>query len=134
MANSYIKYPIIGGFTLISSADADIIKGYDWFVDRDGYATAFTYNGKVSSIRMHNLIKQRTEDHPCIDHTNRVRLDNRQDNLKAVTWQEQYKNKGEQIKGVDTPYTDSELRIPKIHKTPPVSVGYKRLILKQEVV
>jgi hypothetical protein len=105
----YILYKISGGYTLISKEDLDIVAKYNWFIDRDGYATAFTINGKVTSVRLHKLISTPSAGRPIVDHKNRVRLDNRRSNLRAVNRTQSYKNRGKQERNAETPYLQEEL-------------------------
>lgn len=73
--------PIKGGFTLITASDYPLYAQYEWFADRDGYATTFANN---TSIRLHHLILPKLPN-MVTDHINCVRLDNRRSNLNYST-------------------------------------------------
>lgn len=107
----YIKARIKGGYTLISPQDRHLIDNYEWFADSDGYATAFIKSDSgTKSVRLHILIAGRQEG-LCIDHENRVRLDNRRENLRHITWKEQCKNRGESQPELQEQLLQREVRI-----------------------
>ena len=67
--------------------DYDIIKDYYWYVEKSGYVKTNINNGK-KSLGMHQLL--------CgigCDHKNRKRYDNRKENLRMCTQQDNTKNR-----------------------------------------
>lgn len=73
---------------LVSSPDFARVIGYNWTVHKSGYA--FTnINGKI--VAMHRFIMP---GHPEIDHANRNRLDNRRENLRPCTHEQNQRNLG----------------------------------------
>ena len=68
----------------------DKLKQYTWHVNAQGYA-ATNINGKIKL--MHHLIIPNVPNGYERDHINRNRLDNRMDNLRVVTKQENLKNR-----------------------------------------
>jgi len=68
--------------------DYAIIKKHCWHIKKDGYAIC---TGKRSdkNIYMHRLIMgSKNDDNKYIDHINRIRNDNRKENLRIVTTQQ----------------------------------------------
>lgn len=106
----FIKTKISGGHTLVSPEDYHLIEKFAWFADSDGYATAFTINdeGKVKVVRLHQLVAGKRQG-MVTDHINRVRLDNRRENLRLLTKAENRKNNAEQTYTKDTPFQQWEL-------------------------
>lgn len=87
-----------GKYTLISPQDSKIIKQHNWWLHKYGYATT-RIEGK--SIPLHKLLI-RTEKY--IDHKNLDRLDNRRENLRVCTFEQNLGNSkprhGKKYKGV----------------------------------
>ena len=69
--------------------DYDKIKDYTWHY-KEGYVESVSFGEK---IKMHNLIIQ-TEDDYVVDHINRVKYDNRKENLRVVKQSDNVKNVG----------------------------------------
>lgn len=82
---------------LIDDADTPLAADYVWYVDPStGYACAnFKSDGRLRKIYMHRLILglQKGEKLVC-DHKNMDKLDNRRENLRAVTRGMNTRNKG----------------------------------------
>ena len=81
--------------TLVSKEDYQELNKYPWYLDKDNYA--FTrINGEI--VRMHcyikfNIIEENIpEDKDIIDHINRNVLDNRRENLRFVSFEENSRN------------------------------------------
>jgi hypothetical protein len=103
----FIKIKITGGYTLISPEDAELVKGYNWCVDSDGYAVSFN-----PPLKMHHLIIGNPPAGMVNDHKNRVRLDNRRENLRHATHKVNRHNRGLQIPDEQTPFLQDELVVP----------------------
>lgn len=79
-------------YTMVDDEDFDSLNKLVWHSNRDGYAVRRNkINGRNKTIFMHRLIKN-TPEKLYVDHINRVRLDNRKENLRNVTWQENRNN------------------------------------------
>lgn len=61
--------------------DYDKLKDYRWYIE-DGYATCKVKNKR---IKMHNLVMGLDENNGTVDHENRIRHDNRKENLRFCT-------------------------------------------------
>jgi hypothetical protein len=71
---------------LIDLEDIDSVKNYKWYLGNNGYAT----NNKIG--RLHRFIMNPPED-MVVDHIDGNKLDNRRDNLRICTHQENDWNK-----------------------------------------
>ena len=74
-----------------SNEDLPNISKYRWYIDTLGYATT-TVKGK--NVRMHRFLISEIPDKMVVDHINRNKLDNRRENLRVVTQQENTWNVG----------------------------------------
>lgn len=103
-----VGYDSKGEKFYFSKEDFWLIKGYTWNVNT---VSGYVLNGKTG-IRMHRLIMDATSDIE-IDHINLNRADNRRENLRIATHQENNfnkthnKNSTTKIKGV---YWDKRLQ------------------------
>ena len=83
-----------GETILIDDDKLDIVSPYKWHVYK-GYAEASTkINGRVTTIRMHRLVMGLGHKVGIVDHINRNTLDNRVQNLRVVSAQENRMNTG----------------------------------------
>lgn len=74
--------------------DFDLVKDYTWRSDKFGYIyTGIPLNGKIKTILMHRLIMNQTNPKIEIDHINGKENDNRKENLRSVTHQQNSMNK-----------------------------------------
>lgn len=87
--------------TLIDSEDADLIDGHSWWVSgvppHRYVQCKIGRDGKYSNRYLHRLIGERVAgnlDGLVIDHINGDTLDNRRENLRAVTQRENLRNRG----------------------------------------
>lgn len=101
-SNSYgIGYDLRGREFLFSLEDYEKIKNYTWCVHP---SNGYVINNR-EGIRMHRLIMNAEKEYE-IDHINRNRSDNRRENLRIATHQENNfnkthnKNSKSKIKGV----------------------------------
>lgn len=78
-----------GNTFTFSSIDYELICDYCWMIDTTGYART-RINGET--IFLHNLIFGNTGER--IDHINRIRSDNRRENLRLASVQQNNINKG----------------------------------------
>lgn len=72
--------------TLIDKEDIELVKHDRWCVSSDGYA--ISASGKYHKKRLHRVIMGEINTSNVIDHINRNRMDNRKNNLRVVTNQE----------------------------------------------
>lgn len=75
---------------LFSPEDYNRVKEYYWYVDNNGYA--FTKTVYLTAF-LHGFIMDSFEKR-TVDHINRIRNDNRRENLRIVTIQQNNVNKG----------------------------------------
>lgn len=93
--DKHALFPIRGGHVIVDKEDLELIKDYNWFIDRDGYATAFTViDEHWKSVRVHLLVRGKAPQGYIVDHINRVKLDCRKSNLRHATHKENYSNRG----------------------------------------
>ena len=87
--NNIIKY------CLVSDEDYEILNKYKWCLNGDDYVTAIIDNKRVRIHRyiMINILKNNIDSHTFVDHINNNRLDNRKENLRIVTPNENSRNK-----------------------------------------
>lgn len=85
-----------GYFALIDDADYEIVSKYIWSVKIGSHtnyaATTIRENGKTKTLRMHQLIMNGSSVNNPIDHKNRNGLDNRRENLRKATPQQNKRN------------------------------------------
>lgn len=75
-------------FVRVSPSDADTVRKYRWYL-KDGYAVT-SIAGK--RVKLHRLIFKPSPGRE-VDHISKDRLDNRRENLRIVTRQENAKNR-----------------------------------------
>lgn len=81
-------------FFLIDNQDQSRITGYRWRLSSNGYIVASTKQEKVwRLVYLHRLILGLAHGRHC-DHINRNKLDNRRQNLRSVTPQQNVRNRG----------------------------------------
>lgn len=73
----------IKGIAIIDIEDIDKIKEYKWNLGSHGYGIC-----TILQKCIHNLIMGETDSGNTVDHINRNRLDNRKENLRIITHQE----------------------------------------------
>lgn len=78
-----------GEVCLVSEEDYEKVKKYRWFIDSNGYP-ASRIEGKIT--RMHRFIMEPKKG-LVTDHINRLKFDNRRENLRYCTPQENGRNK-----------------------------------------
>jgi hypothetical protein len=85
-----------GEVAIVDEADYALVSQHTWRLGEKGYAVAkICVDGKRLNVRMHRLIMGlRNGDPRHIDHRNRVRLDNRRNNLRICTIAENNRNVG----------------------------------------
>lgn len=87
--NNIMIFECTGGKFIINSKDYDKIKDYTWHIS-DGYViTNIKFNGKYKTVSMQSLILKTDK---IIDHKNRIRFDNRLNNLRECTNKENCRN------------------------------------------
>lgn len=81
---SAVSLNLGGASVLIDEADVSLVPNVDWFIDRDGYATAKIESGpRLRLVRLHSIILGRGVS--LIDHRNGNKLDNRRCNFRTAT-------------------------------------------------
>jgi hypothetical protein len=78
-----------GGYALVSSKDYDYLSQFTWWLSRDNYVI-----GKIEGkhARMHRIVTGAPVG-KVVDHINRIRHDNRGQNLRIVTHEENGQNR-----------------------------------------
>lgn len=77
-------------YFLIDKEDYDLIKKYKWGMD-DGYISSHDFENNHRKIRLHRIILNAPAG-SIVDHINRNKLDNRKENLRFVTKEENSRN------------------------------------------
>lgn len=78
---------------LVDAEDFESLNKYTWYEDINGYAARGTYlSGGQVKYAMHRALMNPPKDMQ-IDHINRMKLDNRRDNLRICTNSENQRNK-----------------------------------------
>lgn len=96
ISNDAVAIPLTKGkITIVSREDYETVSKYNWSAGKRGYAVTYI-NGKLTT--MHNLIIE-CPNGMLIDHVDRDKLNNRRDNLRLVTPQQNTFN--------STPYSES---------------------------
>lgn len=86
------------GFAIVDEADYPLLSQYKWHGDKDGYPSRtinITVNGKRvgRQVRMHQDVIG-VKSGKVIDHINRITYDNRRNNLRHLSIQENSFNRG----------------------------------------
>ena len=84
----------------VDDEDYEKLILYKWNLSH-GYAM---FNNGSGTIYMHRLVNNTPKGYVC-DHINRIKLDNRKENLRAVTHRENSLNSGRRFKSNKTGYT-----------------------------
>jgi len=91
-----------GQTTLIDDCDYERLSQYKWMLNTSGYVyREYRENGKRKRIRMHKDILGE-QDGKVIDHINLDKLDNRRDNLRFCTAEQN--NQNVKPRGGSSPY------------------------------
>jgi hypothetical protein len=117
---------VVVAYALVDDADADLALKYRWNLNQ-GYARSCAWNGR--NVSLHRLILGLGDEvNRHADHINGDRLDNRRENLRSVTPQENAQNQGAHP-GSSSPYRGVSWHSPlgKWHAT--ACVGGKRHFL-----
>lgn len=79
---------------LFDIEDLPVIRGRDWYRDKDGYlASSYIFNGKRCFLMFHRIIMN-ARPQQFIDHINKNRADNRKQNLRLCTCTKSNRNRG----------------------------------------
>lgn len=96
-----------GNYALVSKASIDVVLSFKWYLGKDGYPVSYGSGNDFEintgrGIKMHRLLKEAPKDF-VVDHRNRIKLDNRLENLRICSsLQNSYNTsrKGNRYKGV----------------------------------
>ncbi len=87
---------------LIDEEDVEMVGQYDWHIQKAGYLRA--YIGQYQHVLLHRLLLGLTDRKQQVDHINGNKLDNRRENLRITTQQQNSWNmgrrRGKQYRGV----------------------------------
>lgn len=74
-----------GTEVLISTEDLEVVSKYCWHINNRGYvrANTKTMNGTRSQVMLHRIISNANSGQ-IVDHINRIKTDNRRENLRLV--------------------------------------------------
>lgn len=78
---------------IVSDEDFDIVSKYHWGINSNGYALRW-FNVFPRQQYLHHLIIGKPKSGFVVDHINRNRLDNRRENLRIVTHNDNLQNRG----------------------------------------
>jgi hypothetical protein len=70
---------------LIDDEDWEIVSRYSWCIDSQGYPRLSTYKRGTSNPRLHSFLLGNAPNGLEWDHKNQNPLDNRRENIRAVT-------------------------------------------------
>ena len=88
--------------------DFDKIKQYIWYIGKDGYVVTHNpdkgMDGEHNLIRMHRLVLGVEDDAIQVDHKNRKRNDNKKENLRIATPQQNMMNCSKQTDSIYSKY------------------------------
>lgn len=87
----YDKYCNEIAKTKIDSKNIDLVKEYKWYLRPDGYVATNNYNGEYAYLHCVICNKQNKK---YVDHKNRNKLDNTEENLREADGSENQMNKG----------------------------------------
>lgn len=76
---------------IVSFEDYEFLNRHSWFIQSNGYAYTSV---STKAVAMHDLVFGTKIGGQMIDHINRNRLDNRRENLRAVSAQQNALNRG----------------------------------------
>lgn len=87
-------FPVGYFYTDNNPAAIELINNYSWFLTKQGRNTCVLTHNYGTVISFHQEYANKVLDYypDCIDHINRVELDNRNINLNVVTTQQNIKN------------------------------------------
>ena len=88
----YDKHCNIIGKTKIDKKNIPIIKEYKWYLNSNGYVATNNYNGKYKYL--HKLICGDNTTKRYVDHLDRNKLNNTEENLRFADGSENQMNKG----------------------------------------
>ena len=97
-----------GEIALIDTSDFDLVNSYKWALSTYGYAQSG--NGKTT-FKIHTLLLGKLQKPFQVDHINHNRLDNRRENLRIITHQQNILNKRKKSYRKGIPPTSSYIGV-----------------------
>jgi hypothetical protein len=77
---------------LFSPQDYDVISQYKWYLNADGYVVSGSVAESGSNIRLHRHLLDVIDEKLVVDHINHDRLNNRRENIRTCTYQQNSQN------------------------------------------
>lgn len=75
-----------GAMFYVSLCDIDLIKNYTWYVANSGYVERKDWlKGANKTVRLHRQVMQLQRGVGYVDHANKLKYDNRRENLRLAT-------------------------------------------------
>ena len=90
-----------GKITIVDDCDYEELNQWKWYLNKDGYVwRSYKKDNSWKQIRIHREILGLTDTKVFTDHINHDKLDNRRENLRACTNQENQRNSKKQQKNI----------------------------------
>ncbi len=102
-----VEIPLNKGMVaLVDAEHAHLVHGYIWYSHHGHAARTVNSNGFTSTVYIHRQLWEAINgpipDDRTIDHKNRIKTDNRMENLRLATTREQGQNRSDNHNGTTT--------------------------------